>query len=171
MMSAVGAVFLLALSIGPAMSLIRAWQGPVLGWQPLARPGIDRLLGWLSALAPVLFSVFAFMLLYRTTPRTRVTWGDVWLGGLVAALIWEAGKQIFTWYLSNIATYNVIYGSVGAVIAFLLWCYLSAQILLLGAEFTVVNSRWRRAGRPIETRPLAEWMADRSSLKVFEEGE
>jgi len=100
----VGAFFLLALFIGPALSLIRAWQGPVLGWQPLARPGIDRLLGWLSALVPVLFSVCAFILLYRTTPRARVTWGDVWLGGLIAGLIWGAGKQIFAWYVSNIAT-------------------------------------------------------------------
>jgi membrane protein len=171
MISVVGVFFLLALFVGPALSLIRALQGPVFGWQPLARPGIDRLLGWLSALAPVLFSVFAFMLLYRTTPRARVTWGDVWLGGLIAGLIWEAGKQIFTWYVSNIATYSVIYGSVGAIIAFILWSYLSGQLILLGAEFTVVYSRWRRGGRPIETRPLGEWMADPSSLKIFEGNE
>ena len=110
-------------------------------------------------------------LLYRTTPRTRVTWGDVWLGGLIAGLVWEGGKRIFAWYVSNIAAYSVIYGSLGAIIALLLWSYLSAQILLLGAEFTVVYSRWRRAGRPLETRALAVWMADQSSLKVFETGE
>jgi membrane protein len=167
----VGAFFLLALSIGPAMNLIRAWQGSVLGWQPLAQPGTDRLLGWISALVPVLFSVCAFILLYRTIPRTRVTWGDVWLGGLIAGLIWEAGKGIFAWYVSNIATYSVIYGSVGAIIAFMLWSYLSGQLILLGAEFTVVYSRWRRAGRPWETRALTVWMADQSALKAFEEGE
>jgi membrane protein len=73
--------------------------------------------------------------------------------------------------VSNIATYNVIYGSVGAVIAFMLWCYLSGQIILVGAEFTAEYSRWRRAGRPVETRLLHEWMADESSLKMFEGGE
>ena len=166
----VGAFFLLALFIGPALSLIRAWQGPVLGWQPLARPGIDRLLGWLSALVPVLLSVSAFILLYRTMPRARVTWRDVWLGGLIAGLIWEVGKRIFAWYVSNIATYNLVYGSLGAIIALLVWSYLSAQILLLGAEFTVVHSRWRRAGRPLESRSLTELMADQSSLKAFEVG-
>ena len=170
MISVVGAFFLLALSIGPAISLIRAWQVPVLDWQPFAQPGTDRLVGWLSALVPVLLSVCGFILLYRTMPRTRVTWGDVWLGGLIAGLIWEAGKQIFSWYVGNIAAYNVIYGSMGAIIAFLLWSYLSGQLILLGAEFTVVYSRWRRAGRPMETRPLGEWMADQSSLKVFEKG-
>ena len=156
----VGAFFLLSLTIGPVLRLIQTWQGPVLGWQPFARPGVDRLVGWLSALLPVLLSVCAFILLYRTTPRAQVGWRDVWLGGLIAGLIWEAGKQIFAWYVGNVASYNVIYGSVGAIIAFVLWCYLSGQIILLGAEFTAEYSRWRRAGRPIETRPLGEWMAD-----------
>jgi membrane protein len=170
MMCVVGIFFLLAVSIGPIVSLVQAWQGPVLGWQPLTRPGTDRLVSWLSALVPALLSVCAFILMYRTMPRARVGWRDVWLGGLIAGLIWEAGKQIFTWYVSNIATYNVIYGSVGAVIAFMLWCYLSGQIILLGAEFTAEYSRWRRAGRPVETRLLHEWMAGWSPTRELEEG-
>ncbi len=171
MMSVVGAFFLLALFIGPVVSLIEAWQVPVSGWQPFAPSGSNQLFDWLSALAPALLSIGAFILLYRTMPRTQVTWGDVWLGGLLAGLIWEAGKGIFGWYVSNIAAYNVIYGSVGAIMAFLLWSYLSAQLILVGAEFTVVSSRWWRAGRPRETRALAELMAPGSSLKVFEGGE
>jgi membrane protein len=171
MMLVVGAFFLLALSIGPIVSFARTWQVPVLGWQPSARPDTDRLVSWLAALVPALFAVCAFILMYRTMPRARVAWRDVWLGGLIAGLIWEAGKQVFAWYVGNVATYNVIYGSVGAVIAFLLWCYLSGQILLLGAEFTAEYSRWRRAGRPVETRPLGEWMAGWSPARGIEEGE
>lgn len=169
MMLVVGVFLLLALSIRPALSLIRAWEMPVLDWQPFAQPTTGRLLDWLSTLVPVLLSAGAFVLLYRTLPRARVTWGDVWLAGLIAGTIWEAGKGLFAWYVSNIAAYNVIYGSVGAIIAFLLWCYLSAQLLLLGAEFTVVYAHWRRAGRPLETRALGELMAGGYSLKVFEE--
>jgi membrane protein len=170
MICVIGAFLLLALSIGPIVSLARAWQVSVLGWQPSAEPGADRLVSWLSELAPALFSVCAFILIYRTMPRARVGWRDVWLGGLIAGLIWEAGKQIFAWYVGNVANYSVIYGSVGAIIAFLLWCYLSGQILLLGAEFTAEHSRWRRAGRPMETRPLREWMADWSRTSPVEEG-
>ena len=167
----VGTVLLLTLSIGPIVNLVRAWRVPVLGWQPLAQPGTDLLVGWLSILVPALLSVGAFTLMYRTMPRAQVTLRDVWLGGLVAGLVWEAGERLFTWYLGNFATYNVIYGSVGAIIAFLLWSYLSAQILLLGAEFTAQYSHWRRAGRPVETRPLHEWMADWSPLRETEAGE
>jgi uncharacterized BrkB/YihY/UPF0761 family membrane protein len=58
---------------------------------------------------------------------------------------------------------------VGTIIVFLLWSYLSAQIFLLGAEFTAEYSRWRRAGRPVETRPLHEWMADWSPARESED--
>lgn len=148
MIFVVGALLLLAVAIGPIVSLVQSWQ-----------PATDGLVRWQSTLAPAVFSVCAFILLYRTMPRVRVEWRDVWLGGLIAGLVWEAGKRIFTWYVGNMADYNAIYGSVEAIIAFLLWCYLSGQILLLGAEFTAEYSRWRRAGRPIETRPPSEWMA------------
>jgi len=109
--------------------------------------------------------------MYRTMPRAQVRWRDVWPGGLVAGLIWEVGKQLFTWYVGNFAAYNVIYGSVGAIIVFLLWSYLSAQLLLFGAEFTAEYSRWRRAGRPVEDRPLREWMANRSPIREKEVSE
>ena len=165
-----GSFFLLNLSIGPVLAIVRAWEVPLLGWQPLVHPGTDRLVGWLSALVPPLLSAGAFILMYRTMPRAPVRWRDVWLGGLIAGLIWDAGKQIFTWYVSNFASYNLIYGSVGAIIVFLLWSYLSAQLFLLGAEFTAEYSLWRRAGRPVETRPLSEWMADWSPIRGSEEG-
>ncbi len=171
MMFILGTFLLLTLSLGPVVSLVRTWRLSVLGWQPLVYPAADRLVGWVSTLVPPLLSVAAFILMYRTMPRTRVRWRDVWLGGLVAGLVWEAGKQIFTWYVSNFASYNVIYGSVGAIIVFLLWCYLSGQLLLLGAEFSAEVSRWRRAGRPVETRPLREWMDGWSPTRETETDE
>jgi membrane protein len=179
MMFVVGAFLLLALSIGPILSLVQAWQEAVLELQPAAEPATGRLVSWLqstaseaaSALVPVLLSVSAFILIYRTMPRARVRWRDVWLGGLIAGLIWSAGQEIFVWYVSNVADYDEIYGSVEAIIVFLLWCYLSGQIILLGAEFTAEYSHWRRAGRPTENRPLHEWMAGWSPAREIEEGE
>ena len=115
-------------------------------------------LGWLSTLVPALISVIAFTVFYRTMPRNRVRWRDVWLGGVLAGLIWEGARQLFAWYLANFARHSLIYGSVGAIIGFLLWAYLSAQILLVGAEFTAQYCAWRRAGRPIESQPPGQWM-------------
>ena len=164
MVSIIAVLFLFNLSVDSIVSLARTAPTSLSGWQPAAalaaRLGTDRLVGWLSALVPALLSAGAFLLMYRTMPRAPVRWRDVWPGGLIAGLLWQAGQKLFAWYLVNFATYNVIYGSVGAIIAFLLWSYLSAQIFLLGAEFTAEYSRWRRAGRPVEARPLREWLGD-----------
>ncbi len=114
--------------------------------------------GWLSIFLPPLISAFTFIILYRVIPKNEVTWRDVWLGGLVAGLVWEAARRLYAWYLANVASYSLIYGSVGAIIGFLLWAYLSAMILLVGAEFTAQYCEWRRAGRPIESQPPGQWM-------------
>jgi YihY family inner membrane protein len=70
----------------------------------VAQLGLDQALDLRRRLAPALFSVCAFVLIYRTMPRARVKWRDVWLGGLIAALIWEAGQQIFTWWVATLPT-------------------------------------------------------------------
>lgn len=160
----VAGVFLLAsVGVSALANVVQTWQIPVLGWEPFANSVVNRLLGLFLTVLPGLVSVAAFTLLYKTIPRTKVAWRDVWLGGLIAGVVWQALNEGFAWYLANFARYNVIYGSVGAVIAFLLWSYLSAMILLLGAEYTAESHRWRRAGSPLETRPLRQWLADYSN--------
>lgn len=154
----VGFLLLTTTVLSTLVSVLQSWQGSIFGWQPQADPRTAVLTGWLSTLLPLLISVFTFTVLYRTIPQAAVTWKDVWLGGLLAGLFWEVGRRLYTWYLAHFARYSLVYGSVGAIIGFLLWAYLSALILLLGAEFTAQVTAWRRADRPIEPRPLSEWM-------------
>jgi membrane protein len=142
------------------VSIVRSWRLSFLGWEPFADPAAGRLLGWLSTLVPALISIAIFIILYRTMPRNKVRWRDVWLGGLIAGLLWEVGRQLYAWYLANFARYSLVYGSVGVIIGFLLWAYLSAMIVLLGAEFTAQHTQWRRADCPVESRPLRQWIEE-----------
>ncbi|MBI2305045.1 MAG: YihY/virulence factor BrkB family protein [Chloroflexi bacterium] len=98
---------------------------------------------WTVALAllPVTFSFAIFATVYRYLPNIKITWGDVWPGALLATVLFEISKNLFTWYLANFANYSLIYGSLAAVIAFLFWAFLSALIFLLGAEFTAEFTR------------------------------
>jgi membrane protein len=146
--------------ISTIVTVLQRWQETIVSWKPALEPGATLLSGWLPSIAPAVVSVVAFIILYRTIPRNKVRWRDVWLAGLVAGLIWELARQVYTWYLGNIARYSLIYGSVGAIIGFLLWAYLSAMILLIGAEFAAQLTHWRKAGRPIETRPPTQWMEE-----------
>ncbi|MGH6989942.1 MAG: YihY/virulence factor BrkB family protein [Stellaceae bacterium] len=63
-------------------------------------------------------------------PRLRwITWGNV-----MASLLWLGGSLLFTWYVANFGTYNRTYGSLGAAIGFMTWMWISAMVILLGAE-------------------------------------
>jgi membrane protein len=161
----VGLLLVAATLFGTIVSIVRGWRAAFFGWQPFSDPGSGELWGLMSALVPGLTSIVAFMILYRTIPRNRVKWRDVWLGGLIAGLVWEAVRHLYTWYLTNFASYSLIYGSVAAIIGFLLWSYLGAMIMLIGAEFTARYTEWRRDGRPIEERPLSQWMSEYSKWK------
>jgi len=87
-----------------------------------------------SFAVPFLLSLVAFTVLYWIVPATKVRLRDVWPGALVAALLFEIGKTGFAFYLENFGNYGLVYGSLGAVVAFLFWAYISSMILLFGAE-------------------------------------
>ena len=93
-----------------------------------------------------------FATLFKWLPNTRIAWRDVWLGGLVTALLFAAGRGLIAMYLAH-ATSESLYGAAGSVVMLLLWIYYSAQILFVGAEFTEVYSRRLGSRRePEETR-------------------
>jgi membrane protein len=86
---------------------------------------------------PLLFIVLliALGLLYRFGPsRQRPKWQWLSVGSLVAAMLWIVGSTLLSWYLSNFGNYNATYGSLGAAIGLMTWMWMSAIIMLCGAE-------------------------------------
>jgi len=108
---------------------------------------------WPLAL-PVLMAsgtVLLFAMLYRFLPRAPLDWSDVWPGAIVGGIGWEVIKKGFVWYAGTMADWGAIYGSIASVIALSLWLYLSAQVLLYGAEFSAAYSRLiREREMPVE---------------------
>jgi len=92
--------------------------------------------GWwvASTLLPMVLSFVAFFFAYWLIPARRIQPKYIVPGAIFAAILFEAVKIGFNVYIENFTEYNLIFGSLGAVIAFLFWVYLSANILLLGAE-------------------------------------
>jgi membrane protein len=78
-----------------------------------------------------------FALLYEYLPDCRIAWRDVWLGAAASAILFVAGQTVLAWYIGRTAIASS-YGAFGGIVAFLVWAFYSAQILLLGAEFTHV---------------------------------
>jgi membrane protein len=104
---------------------------------------LDGALDASGFLIPFLLSVIAFAVLYRVVPHPRPRLRDVWPGVLLAAVGYELAKRGFALYLENFADYSAVYGSLGAVITFLVFIYIAAMIFLLGGEFAALWPRVR----------------------------
>ncbi len=78
-----------------------------------------------------------FAMIYKFMPRVRVAWKDVWIGALVTALLFSAGRHLIGLYLGRSSMAST-YGAAGSLVIVLVWIYYSAQAFLLGAEFTWV---------------------------------
>jgi membrane protein len=86
---------------------------------------------------PLLFVMLLAVLgvLYRFGPSRRAArWEWLSVGTLASALLWIAGSSLLSWYLSNVGNYNATYGSLGAAIGLMMWMWMSAIIVLFGAE-------------------------------------
>jgi len=99
----------------------------------------------LSSALPRLFAFLALLGLYRWVPNTRVRWSDAFWGALAATVAWEVATNGFTWYLSSgLVQYELVYGSLGAVVALMLWIYIISLIALFGAHLSAAIARHGR---------------------------
>jgi membrane protein len=112
-----------------------------LPWVPVETTQNLLLVGGL--LLPALLSFSAFLLLYRFLPNVRHRWRDVWPGAALSAVLFEASKHGFAFYVAHFDRYRALYGALGGVMLFMLWTYVAAIILLMGAEVTAERERVR----------------------------
>jgi membrane protein len=83
----------------------------------------------------LLVAVTGLAVVYRYGPsRDKAEWKWVTPGGLLAGVLWIVGSLLFSWYVANFGSYNETYGSLGAVIGFMTWIWISTMVVLLGAE-------------------------------------
>jgi membrane protein len=148
----IGFLMLVSLLVSAALAALSQWWS---GWlEDLAwlMHGLDFVVS-LSAIT------LMFALMYKILPRVKIAWHDVWVGALVTALLFTIGKFVVGLYIghSNVASG---FGAAGSVMIVLIWVYYSAQIFLLGAEFTwVYTHRYgsrRRQARPADARDALE---------------
>jgi hypothetical protein len=81
-----------------------------------------------------------FAMIYKLMPRVKVQWHDVWLGALVTSLLFTIGKFLIGLYIGKSGVASG-FGAAGSLIVVFIWVYYSAQIFLLGAEFTWVYAK------------------------------
>lgn len=147
MILAITFLLLVSLLISAGLSAVGKMWGPwSIEWQ-----FIVQCLNFL--LSFVLITVM-FALIYKIIPQRPVHWGDVWIGAATTSMLFTLGKQFIGLYLgrSHMVT---AFGALGSLAVCLLWVYYSAQIFLLGAEFTYVYSNRSSWEETAESRKSA----------------
>ena len=128
-----GLLLILLLFVTPILGFVREVMQRV---APETDFPADLLWSFATQLITPVISFLTFLVLYRFIPNTRVRFADVWLVALGASLAFDGAMWGFVWYVKQVPVYNVVYGSVGAIMALLTWVYVSAIILLFGALLT-----------------------------------
>ena len=111
------------------------------------------ILSALNAVVSVALISVLFAAIYKVLPDRHLEWGDVIVGAVVTAILFTIGKSLIGWYIGSSAVAST-YGAAGGLIVLLLWVYYSAQIFLLGAEFTKVyaNRHGSKQDAPVAER-------------------
>lgn len=97
---------------------------------------------------PLLLSWLSFWLLYSLVPTVRVPPKDAITGALIAAVLFELGKKLFTLYITLFPGYQLVYGFLAVIPLLFVWIYWTWCIVLLGAEITVTFDEYRRLNQP-----------------------
>jgi membrane protein len=147
MLLVAGLVLLLALLLVSGGKLVGA------AWFAQVSSSYPWLLGLQSLAlrsATTLLFILVVGLVYYFVPNAKVRFRDVWIGAIVTGALWKGAFELFSWVLRDMSSLTRVNGSIAAVVAFLVWVYTQAVILLYGVEFTAAYARQRKMPRARE---------------------
>jgi membrane protein len=141
----IGFLMMVSLVFNAAVSALGKWWGGFFS-------GLEILVTSLNFIFSFVFTTVVFAMLYKFMPKVKIQWKDVWAGAIVTALLFTIGKTLIGLYIGKSAISSG-FGAAGSLVVVLVWVYYSAQIFLLGAEFTWVYSH-ARGSRKNQEIPL-----------------
>ena len=130
MILAIGFLLMVSLVVSAGLAAVGRWWSPVLGdWYAVA--AVTDALGGFALVAAM------FALIYKVMPSVHVQWKDVWIGAIFTAILFMIGKSLIGLYIGSSGVVSA-FGAAGSLVVVMVWVYYSAQIFLIGAEFTWV---------------------------------
>jgi membrane protein len=140
MVLGIGCLLLVSLVLSALMAALGKWWAPWFGEFAIVADAVNFVV-------TLTFITAVFAMIYKWMPRTAVAWRDVWIGALITALLFTVGKTLIGLYIGRSAVASV-FGAASSLVVLLLWVYYSAQVFLLGAEFTWVFAQRRKPAPP-----------------------
>jgi membrane protein len=147
MVLAIGFLLIISLVVS---AMIAVWGKYWSGWFD----GLEALYHAVNFVVSVVVISVLFAMIYRFMPRVAIRWGDVWIGAFVTSLLFSLGKFLIELYIGKSGLEST-YGAAGALVVLLVWVYYSAQIFLLGAEFTKVYAESHGSRMSLKPRTVS----------------
>ena len=162
MILTIGFLLLISLVVSAGVAALGSWWAPLFaGWEILL-----QIVNFISSFVVV---TALFAMIYKWLPRAKIGWRDVWIGAAATSLLFTIGKFLIGLYIGKSSVVSG-FGAAGSLVVVLVWVYYSAQIFLLGAEFTWVYA-FRHGSRRGEERPQPasrdlQWVPSKSAGAV-----
>ena len=148
--------FILGLGFLILVSLISSAAVAALGtWASGILPGWKMLLYLINTGVSLAVTTVLFAMIYKVMPQVKVGWRDVWVGAGVTSILFEVGKLLIGLYIGK-SSVTSSFAAAGSLVVLLVWVYYSAQIFLLGAEFTWAYANDHGSLSKPEKRPAAD---------------
>jgi membrane protein len=143
LVATLGFLLIVSLVISAGLTAFGTYLDTVLPMGKLILPALNFVVS-------VVLLAILFGAIYKMLPDRSLQWNDVIIGALITSVLFNIGKSLIAWYIGSSAIASS-YGAAGGLIVLLLWVYYSAQIFLLGAEFTktYANQHGSKQGRPV----------------------
>src|SRR4051812_45096162 len=132
MVGIVGSALLLGVIIPPVIDLTQYYF-----WNNIGKIGehftfLVHVFKWCKQFVPTLIIFYGFAMLYKFAPRRRTLFREIWVASVLVTLGLQGLQLLFVYYSKNIGDFNRLYGTLGSVIALLMWIYLSGTVIILG---------------------------------------
>ena len=143
LVAALGFMLIVSLVISAGLTAFGDYLDTVLPMGKLVLPALNFVIS-------VVLLAILFGAIYKLLPDRSLQWNDVIIGALITSVLFNIGKSLIAWYIGSSAIASS-YGAAGGLIVLLLWVYYSAQIFLLGSEFTktYANQHGSKQRRPV----------------------
>jgi len=142
-----GFILMVSLVVSAALNALGSWWAPAFG-------GWDVLLEIVNFVVSFAIVTAMFAMIYKFLPSVKIAWHDVWIGSIVTAFLFTIGKFLIGLYIGKSGVVSG-FGAAGSIVVLLVWVYYSAQIFLLGVEFTATyaHAHGSRKGTDREAAP------------------
>ena len=160
MVLSIGFLLIVSLVMSAVLAALGRWWSGVFGHWAIVAQGVDFL-------ASFALMTLAFAMIYKIMPRVKIRWRDVWVGAAATALLFAIGKSLIGLYIGRSGVISG-FGAASSIVVLLVWVYYSAQVFLLGAEFTWAFSHTFGSRRDVPMqlnrgRPVPDRQSDTAS--------